>query len=89
MITQVSMIGAELLDNLEAIARHIRKCPQPFGGLQLILSGDFHQLPPVVKGDKASSSGRHHIHTSIANHGDCTGCRSSFMSTDHAVPSFM
>ena len=34
---------------MEAIARYIRKSDKPFGGIQLILCGDFLQLPPVVK----------------------------------------
>ncbi|KAL4516704.1 hypothetical protein Ndes2437A_g00830 [Nannochloris sp. 'desiccata'] len=33
----------------EAVARKVRGNSRPFGGIQLILSGDFHQLPPVVK----------------------------------------
>ncbi|WWD16729.1 hypothetical protein CI109_101160 [Kwoniella shandongensis] len=50
IIDEVSMIDATLFDKLEEIARKIRRDPRPFGGLQLILSGDFFQLPPVAKG---------------------------------------
>jgi ATP-dependent DNA helicase PIF1 len=32
---------------LEAIARLIRKNGRPFGGIQLVITGDFFQLPPV------------------------------------------
>lgn len=46
------MIDGELFDKLDGIARVIRKKPHlPFGGLQLVLCGDFHQLPPVSKKD--------------------------------------
>lgn len=45
------MIDANLFDKLEEIARKIRQDPRPFGGLQLIISGDFFQLPPVAKPD--------------------------------------
>lgn len=37
---------------MEAVARHIRKNDRPFGGIQLILCGDFLQLPPVIKRDE-------------------------------------
>ncbi|WVF68806.1 hypothetical protein IAT40_003579 [Kwoniella sp. CBS 6097] len=50
IIDEISMIDATLFDKLESIARKIRRDPRPFGGLQLILSGDFFQLPPVAKG---------------------------------------
>lgn len=33
-----------------SLFRNVRKSDQPFGGIQLIVSGDFLQLPPVAKG---------------------------------------
>lgn len=36
-------------DKIEAVARHVRRTEKPFGGIQLILCGDFFQLPPVSK----------------------------------------
>ena len=48
VIDEVSMIDCALFDKLEYIARRIRKSEQPFGGIQLILTGDFLQLPPVL-----------------------------------------
>ena len=50
VVDEVSMIDAALFDKLEYIARMIRKNPLPFGGIQLILTGDFLQLPPVKGG---------------------------------------
>nr|XP_019000033.1 uncharacterized protein I203_07567 [Kwoniella mangroviensis CBS 8507]OCF63494.1 hypothetical protein I203_07567 [Kwoniella mangroviensis CBS 8507] len=50
IIDEVSMIDSKLFDKLEYIARKIRKDDRPFGGIQIILSGDFFQLPPVTKG---------------------------------------
>jgi len=47
IIDEISMIDGVLFDKLEFIARKLRKNPQPFGGIQLILTGDFLQLPPV------------------------------------------
>ena len=43
------MVDSIFFDKLEAVARALRKKEIPFGGIQLILSGDFLQLPPVVK----------------------------------------
>ncbi|XP_005099261.1 ATP-dependent DNA helicase PIF1 [Aplysia californica] len=49
IIDEVSMVDGELFDKLENVARVIRKSDQPFGGIQLILCGDFLQLPPVTR----------------------------------------
>ena len=43
------MVDAKLFDLVEEVARHVRNSDLPFGGIQLILCGDFHQLPPVFK----------------------------------------
>ncbi|XP_041133433.1 ATP-dependent DNA helicase PIF1-like [Polyodon spathula] len=50
IIDEVSMVEGEFFDKLEAIARSIRRSSEPFGGIQLIVCGDFLQLPPVTKG---------------------------------------
>ena len=52
IIDEISMIDAELFDKLEAIARTVRRSRKPFGGIQLVLCGDFLQLPPVSKDAK-------------------------------------
>lgn len=43
----VSMIDGRLFDKLEQLARLVRRNPKPFGGIQLVVCGDFFQLPPV------------------------------------------
>jgi ATP-dependent DNA helicase PIF1 len=53
VIDEVSMMTPELFEKLEEIARKLRDDPRPFGGLQLIMVGDFFQLPPVSKGEVA------------------------------------
>jgi ATP-dependent DNA helicase PIF1 len=44
------MLDGDLFDKLAHIARRFRKKEnKPFGGIQLIMTGDFFQLPPVTK----------------------------------------
>lgn len=50
IVDEVSMMSQKLFELLDAIGKVVRKCSKPFGGIQLIFSGDFYQLPPV--GDK-------------------------------------
>ena len=45
------MIPAKFFNQLEEIAREVRNNQKPFGGIQLILTGDFLQLPPVSEKD--------------------------------------
>ncbi|KAH3763736.1 dna repair and recombination protein pif1 [Pelomyxa schiedti] len=50
VIDEISMMPASLFHHLDVMGRQIRgNCDLPFGGLQLILSGDFYQLPPVFQ----------------------------------------
>ena len=49
IIDEISMIEADFFDKLEAVARVVRRRREPFGGIQLVLCGDFLQLPPVTK----------------------------------------
>ena len=53
IIDEISMVDGDYFDKIEAVARHIRKNERPFGGIQLILCGDFFQLPPVSKENNA------------------------------------
>ena len=47
IINLVSMVDGGLFDKLEALARTLRRNERPFGGIQLVITGDFFQLPPV------------------------------------------
>ncbi|KAF8832674.1 hypothetical protein HHX47_DHR1001745 [Lentinula edodes] len=47
IIDEISMIDGRLFDKLEYIGRIVRNNSRPFGGIQLVISGDFFQLPPV------------------------------------------
>lgn len=50
VIDEISMLGPEQLASIEKLARYIRQSPLPFGGIQVVLVGDFFQLPPITKG---------------------------------------
>ncbi len=49
VIDEVSMLSAQFLDMLDSLGRAMRRNEKPFGGLQVIFSGDFFQLPPISK----------------------------------------
>ncbi|KAM8850934.1 ATP-dependent DNA helicase PIF1 [Spinachia spinachia] len=55
IIDEVSMVEAQFFDKLESVARSVRRSTEPFGGIQLIVCGDFLQLPPVSKGKEKAS----------------------------------
>lgn len=48
------MIDGDLFDKLESIARSLRNNGRPFGGIQLVITGDFFQLPPVPEKNKVA-----------------------------------
>jgi len=52
IIDEVSMLTAKQLDMIDRVCKAFKKNKLPFGGLQIILSGDFFQLPPVSSGNK-------------------------------------
>ena len=49
IIDEVSMLGPKTLSMVEMVCREVKQNHQAFGGLQVLLVGDFFQLPPVVK----------------------------------------
>jgi len=49
VIDEISMVRADILDAVDAVLRRYRDSDNPFGGVQLLMIGDLHQLPPVAK----------------------------------------
>ncbi len=49
IIDEVSMISPEIFSSMDQILRAFKGTVKPFGGVQVVLSGDFFQLPPVSK----------------------------------------
>ncbi len=54
VIDEISMVRADLLDGIDEVLRRYRDHSKPFGGVQLLMIGDLHQLAPVVKEDEWS-----------------------------------
>ena len=70
IIDEISMLPARSLTLVDEVCRHIRGSAAPFGGLQMVLVGDFFQLPPVVRRGTTMP----------------TCCRSATRHTDRASP---
>lgn len=51
IIDEVSMLHDFRLDMVNELCKKVREDERPFGGLQVVLSGDFFQLPPVNRDD--------------------------------------
>ncbi|KAK7872455.1 hypothetical protein R5R35_014250 [Gryllus longicercus] len=49
IIDEVSMVQGSYFEKLDKVARALKNNDRPFGGIQLILCGDFLQLPPVTR----------------------------------------
>ena len=57
IIDEISMLHDFRLDMVDEACRLVRKRPdEPFGGIQIIMSGDFFQLPPINRGDSRAGS---------------------------------
>ena len=52
VIDEISMVRADILDAIDDVLRRYRNRSLPFGGVQLLMIGDLHQLAPVVKDDE-------------------------------------
>ncbi len=51
VIDEISMLHDFRLDMIDEVCRAVRVNDEPFGGIQIIMSGDFFQLPPINRGD--------------------------------------
>ena len=52
IVDEVSMLSKKLFELLNSVAQTLRRNKHPFGGIQLVFSGDFYQLPPVGNKDE-------------------------------------
>ena len=49
IIDEVSMVRCDIVDGIDAVLQRAMKNNQPFGGKQVIFSGDLYQLEPVIE----------------------------------------
>lgn len=52
IIDEISMLDAAMLDSVDLVCRVLKDSDAPFGGIQIVLVGDFFQLPPVTRFDE-------------------------------------
>ena len=72
IIDEISMLHDFRLDMIDKIARHVRGDDIPFGGIQVIMCGDFFQLPPINRAE--SLQGSFVINSSVWNEIDPVIC---------------
>ena len=48
VIDEISMVRADIFSVIDKILKSVRKSKAPFGGLQVVVIGDFYQLPPIL-----------------------------------------
>ena len=68
VIDEVSMLSAETLAMADAVCRTVRRREEPFGGLQVVLVGDFFQLPPISRREETGAATRGELFAS-SRHG--------------------
>ncbi|KAG8229872.1 hypothetical protein J437_LFUL008262 [Ladona fulva] len=73
VMDEISMVDGKFFEKLERVARAVRGCDKPFGGIQLILCGDFFQLPPVSK-EYSAKSRKGNNHFEEEHEGPATFC---------------
>ncbi len=56
IIEEISMLSATTFEMVDAVCREVRRTDKPFGGLTVILVGDFFQLPPISRGSDVAFS---------------------------------
>lgn len=72
IIDEISMLHDYRLDMIDEACRLVRRKDVPFGGIQVIMSGDFFQLPPINRGD--SRAGGFVVHSEVWKDLDPTVC---------------
>lgn len=72
VIDEVSMLDPDFFCKLDAILKGIYQSDEPFGGLCLLLSGDFYQLPPVLDRNRDPAAPKFVFQTEAWRNGNIT-----------------
>ncbi len=72
IIDEISMLHDFRLDMVDEACRLVRRKDEPFGGIQVIMSGDFYQLPPINRGE--GRAGGFVVHSQVWQELDPTIC---------------
>jgi len=87
VIDEVSMMSRKMFEIMDRIGKAAKKNTRPFGGIQLVLTGDFFQLPPIPDYDDPSSGDycfQHPRWSATFNAEDCIELKTFFRQTDPA-----
>ncbi|MCD8494709.1 MAG: AAA family ATPase [Candidatus Pacebacteria bacterium] len=71
VIDEVSMLSPALFESIDRLIRTLKFSQEPFGGIQVILVGDFFQLPPI---SRSSSAKRFIFDTTVWQELECIPC---------------
>jgi len=85
IVDEVSMMSRKMFDLLDQIGRSIRKQLKPFGGIQLVFTGDFFQLSPIPDQDDPLSGEfcfQHPKWEKTFKQADCIELKTFFRQTD-------
>ena len=93
IVDEVSMMSSKMFDLLDRIGRIVRKCnAKSFGGIQLVFTGDFFQLPPIPDHDDPSTGEfcfQHPKWATTFKPADCIELKTFFRQTDPAYISIL
>ena len=86
IIDEVSMMSRKMFDLLDQIGRAARRNPgKAFGGIQLVFTGDFFQLPPIADYDDTATGEfcfQHPKWNATFRQEDCIELKTFFRQTD-------
>ncbi len=71
IVDEISMVSPLLFRTMDKILRTFKDNDRPFGGIQVVFSGDFFQLPPISKADTAK---RYAFQTDLWGEADLKVC---------------
>ena len=83
VIDEISMVSYEMFDRMDQMAKTARGDTQPFGGMQLLVFGDFCQLPPVKPQEYCYQCGRQRKKITLPGYGRGTKGPMVWKCVDH------